>query len=410
MSSITANSTMRADRLKAVRPSMILGLVQKARQLKADGHPVIDLGIGEPDFETPQHVKDAAIKAIGNNETRYTIVPGTPAVRRAIIEKLERENRLIYRQDEISVSGGAKQVIYNAMASTLSPGDEVIIPAPYWSSYPDIVAIAEGRPVVVDCPQSQGFLISPEQLEKAITPLTKWLILNSPSNPTGGVYGSDHLEALADVLRCHPHVHILSDDIYEHLMFDGRCFTSLLNVAPDLKDRTLIVNGVSKAFAMTGWRIGYGAGPEDIVAAMNVVQGQSCTHACSISQAAAAAALSGPVDFFVERAARFQDRRDGVVAALNAIDGIDCLTPEGAFYVYPDCSGLIGMRTAAGRVLTSDTDICAWLLDEHHVSAVPGAAFGLSPHLRISTAACTDDLETACGRIAAACAELENVQ
>ncbi|WP_035900707.1 pyridoxal phosphate-dependent aminotransferase [Labrenzia sp. DG1229] len=410
MSSITAKSSIRANRLEAVRPSMILELVQKARQLMADGHPIIDLGIGEPDFETPQHVKEAAIKAIANNETRYTVVPGTTTLRQAIVAKFERENRLNYRQDEISVSGGAKQVIYNAMTATLSPGDEVIIPAPFWSSYPDIVAIAEGRPVVVDCPQGQRFLISPEQLNAAITPRTKWLILNSPSNPTGGVYGPGHLEALADVLHRYPHVHILSDDIYEHLMFDGRRFTSILNVAPDLQDRTLIVNGVSKAFAMTGWRIGYGAGSKDIIAAMNVVQGQSCTHACSISQAAAFAALTGPTDFFAKRAAAFEKRRDVVVAALNTIDGVDCLTPEGAFYVYPDCSGLIGRKTPAGRVLTSDIDICSWLLDEHHVSAVPGAAFGLSPHLRISTAAATDDLENACGRIAAACALLERVQ
>ncbi len=410
MSHVAAKSSIRANRLEAVRPSMILGLVQKSRRLMAEGHPVIDLGIGEPDFQTPQHIKDAAIAAIGKNETRYTVVPGTPTLRHAITEKFERENRLIFRQDEISVSGGAKQIIYNAMSATLSPGDEVIIPSPYWSSYPDIVAIAEGRPVVVDCPQDQRFLISPDQLNAAITPRTKWLILNSPSNPTGGVYGPEHLELLAEILRRHPHVHILSDDIYEHLMFDGRRFTSILNVAPDLQDRTLIVNGVSKAFAMTGWRIGYGAGPKDIIAAMNVVQGQSCTHACSISQAAAVAALTGPTDFFAERAAAFQKRRDVVVAALNAIEGIDCLKPEGAFYVYPDCAALIGRKTPAGRVLTSDTDICAWLLDEHHVSAVPGVAFGLSPHLRISTAASIDDLELACGRIAAACAQLEQAQ
>ncbi|MFK5980412.1 MAG: pyridoxal phosphate-dependent aminotransferase [Rhizobiaceae bacterium] len=400
---------LKANRLNAVQPSMILGLVQKARQLAADGHPVIDLGIGEPDFETPEHIKLAAIDAIRSNETRYTVVPGTPALRNAIIQKLERENGLQYGLNEISVSGGAKQVIYNAMMATLSAGDEVIIPAPYWSSYPDIVAIADGKPVIVNCPQTQDFLISPEQLEAAITLRTKWLFLNSPSNPTGGVYSADHLSALAAVLRRHPQVHILSDDIYEHLMFDGHRFASILNAAPDLQTRTLIVNGVSKVFAMTGWRIGYAAGPKEVIAGMNVVQGQSCTHACSISQAASVAALNGPTDFFAERASRFQERRDVVVSALNAIEGIDCLTPEGAFYVYPNCGGLIGKKTPTGRILKTDGDICDWLLDEHYVSAVPGSAFGLSPHMRISTAASTAELETACKRITAACAELEDI-
>jgi len=265
----------KAARLNAVQPSMILGLVQKARQLSAAGHDVIDLGIGEPDFMTPDHVKEAAIAAIRNNDTRYTVVPGSVELRKAISAKFERQNGLSYGLNEITVSNGAKQIIFNAMMATISPGDEVIIPAPYWSSYPDIVAISDGKPVIVDCPQTQGFLITPEQLENAITPRTRWLMLNSPSNPTGSVYSANHLRELSEVLRRHEHVRVLSDDIYEHLMFDGNRFTSILEVAPDLRSRVLMVNGVSKVFAMTGWRIGFAAGPEDLVTAMNTVQGQS---------------------------------------------------------------------------------------------------------------------------------------
>jgi aspartate aminotransferase len=400
-------SKMFADRLQSVQPSMILGLVQKARSLQSQGHPVIDLGIGEPDFNTPDHVKMAAVAAITADQTRYTVVPGTPALRTAIVEKLSRENMLDYTVEEVSVSNGAKQVIYNAFMATLSKGDEVIIPAPYWSSYPDMVAISDGTPVTVDCPQSENFLLSPEKLAQAITSKTRWLMLNSPSNPTGGVYSADQLAGLAEVLRRHSHVRILSDDIYEHLMFDGHKFASILNVAPDLRDRTLLVNGVSKVFAMTGWRIGYGAGPVDLIKAMNVVQGQSCTHACSISQAASIAALNGPSDFMADRATSFAARRDIVVSALNAIDGISCLNPEGAFYVYPNCAGLIGRKTPEGRILTDDQAVCDWFLDVHHVSAVPGVAFGLSPHIRISTAASEDGLREACRRISAACLSLE---
>ena len=401
-------SKMSADRLQSVQPSMILGLLQKARSLQSQGYPVIDLGIGEPDFNTPDHIKEAAIAAIVADQTRYTVVPGTPALRTAIVEKLSRENMLSYTAEEVSVSNGAKQVIYNAFMATLSKGDEVIIPAPYWSSYPDMVAIADGTPVTVDCPQSENFLLSPEKLEQTITPYTRWLMLNSPSNPTGGVYSADQLAGLADVLRCHPHVRILSDDIYEHLMFDGHKFASILNVAPDLRDRTLLVNGVSKAFAMTGWRIGYGAGPVDLIKAMNVVQGQSCTHACSISQAASIAALNGPSDFMADRANSFSRRRDIVVSALNAIVGISCLNPEGAFYVYPNCAGLIDRKTPEGRILTDDQTVCNWLLDVYHVSVVPGVAFGLSPHIRISTAASEDTLHEACRRISTACLSLES--
>lgn len=400
----------KAARLASVQPSMILGLVQKARDLAQAGHDVIDLGIGEPDFPTPDHVKAAAIEAIGANQTGYTVVPGTPALRGAIARKIARENRQTYGLNEITVTGGAKQAIFNAMMATLSSGDEVIIPAPYWSSYPDIVAIADGTPVIVDCPQEQDFLITPAQLEQAITPRTRWLFLNSPSNPTGGVYRPEHLKELAQVLARHPHVRVLSDDIYEHLIFDDHSFTSILDVAPALKDRVLIVNGVSKVFAMTGWRIGYACGSADLIAAMNVVQGQSSTHASSISQAAAVAALDGPMEFADSRRASFQARRDLVVNALTRCAGLEVRKPEGAFYLFPKCAGLIGKRTPAGDILHSDVDVCRWLLEDHHVSCVPGGAFGLSPHMRLSTAASEEALRRACARLETACASLEGVQ
>ena len=398
--------TRTAARLSMVRDSVILGLVQKARALNAQGHPVIDLGIGEPDFTTPNHVKRAAIEAINSDDTRYTVVPGTAELRAAIIRKFKRDNEVEYTPDQISVSGGAKQSIFNALMATMSPGDEAIVPSPYWSSYPDIIGIAGGKPVIVECRQEQRFLIEPQQLEAAITPRTKWLMLNSPSNPTGGVYSRDHLKALAEVLERHPHVLIMSDDIYEHLMFDTHRFTSILQVAPNLKDRTLQVNGVSKVFAMTGWRVGYAAGPSDIIAAMNKVQGQCNTHACSISQAASVAALDGPMEFCRERAAAFQERRDLVVEQINGVDQLSALKPEGAFYIYPSCAGALGRKTVTGKTLKSDVDFCTWLLEEHHVSTVPGAAFGLSPHFRISTAASLEDLQIACARIANACQSL----
>ena len=338
-------SDVNADRLAVIAPSMILGLMAQALELKALGHPVIDLGIGEPDFKTPDHIKKAAYQAIKNDETRYTLVAGTPMLRTAIRNKLKRDNNLDYPLDNITVSGGAKQVIFNAFMASLSQGDEVIVPSPNWPSYLDMVAIADGTPVSVECPQRDRFLLTPELLGAAITPSTRWLVMNSPSNPTGGAYTKTQLVQIAKVLRAHKHVWVLSDDIYEHLMFQGHDFVSILNVAPDLKSRTLLVNGVSKVFAMTGWRIGYGAGPKALIDGMNVVQGQSSTQASSISQAAAVAALNGPTDFFADRAAEFEARRDLVVAALNAIQGIKCLSPEGAFYVFPSCEGLIGKRT-----------------------------------------------------------------
>jgi len=396
-----------AHRLKAVRPSSILGLVQKAKAMSAQGHPVIDLGIGEPDFDTPDHIQMAAKIALSYGQTKYTPVPGTIETRQAIVRKFERENRLTYTPDEITVTGGAKQAIYNALMATVSPGEEVIIPAPYWSSYPDMVAMAEGRPVILDCPQEQRFLLDPAQFEAAITPKTRWLMLNSPSNPTGNIYRPEDLTAIAEVLRRHPHVMVLSDDIYEHLMFDDLKFCSILNVAPDLQDRVLVVNGVSKVFAMTGWRLGYAAGPKDLIKAMNTVQGQSTSHASSIAQAATIAALDGPTDFFAERAAQFETRRDLVVNALGALDGIDMLTPEGAFYVFPKVAGLIGKARPKGKVLGTDADVCDWLLDDHYVSCVPGSAFGFSPHIRISTASSTQNLQEACQRITAAVSTLK---
>ena len=395
-----------AQRLNSARPSVILGLVQRARQLSEAGHPVIDLGIGEPDFETPAHVKEAAIAAIRNNATKYTVVAGEPKLREVIAGKFLYENSLSYEINEISVSGGAKQAIFNAMMASLSPGDEVIIPAPYWPSYIDIVEMCQGVAVVVDCPQSKNFLITAEQLERVIGENTKWLILNSPSNPTGSVYSPEQLRDLAQVLERHPKAYILSDDIYEHLIFDGNQFVSILNVAPQLRDRTLVVNGVSKVFAMTGWRLGYSAGPKHLIDNINAVQSHSTTHASSISQAAALAALTGPKDFISERSMSFQKRRDIVIAALSEAVNLSMIIPAGAFYAYPNCAGVIGKRSSEGKDIGSDVDFCTWLLESWHVSTVPGTAFGLSPHLRISTAASEESLKTACARIVDAIATL----
>ncbi len=386
---------------------MIMRLLQEAKRLQAAGQPVIDLGIGEPDFNTPDHIKEAAYQAIAENCTRYTMTPGLPVLREAIAEKLATENALRYSIEQISVSGGAKQAIFNAMMATITPGDEVIIPAPYWSSYVDIVSLCGGTPVTVPCELSQGFRISAAQLEAAVTARTKWFILNSPSNPTGSVYSADHLKTLAEVLDRHPQVQILSDDIYEHLIFEDRQFTSIINAAPQLQERTLLVNGVSKVFAMTGWRIGYCAGSKPLVAAINTIQGQSTTHACSISQAASLAALTGPKDFLKPRTCVFQQRRDLVVRALSETPHLAVATPQGAFYAYPCCSGAIGKTTPDGKRLSTDVEFCTWLLEASHVSTVPGTAFGLSPYFRISTAAGDEKLRTACRRIVDACGKLD---
>jgi aspartate aminotransferase len=396
-----------ASRLSRIQPSPTLAVTAKAAELKAAGRDVIGLGAGEPDFDTPDNIKQAAIAAIGAGETKYTPIHGTPALRAAIARKFARENGLDYAPDEIAVACGGKQIIYNAMMATLDPGDEVIIPAPYWVSYPDIVLLAEGTPVFVECPQDAGFRMQPADLERAITPKSKWVILNSPSNPSGAAYDADELQAFARVLLAHPQLRMMSDDIYEHLVYDGFKFTTPAQVEPELKERALTLNGVSKAYAMTGWRLGFAGGPRDLIAAMAKVQSQSTTHTSSISQAATIEALDGPQDFIGERNAVFKERRDIVVASMNQTTGLSCLTPQGAFYVFPSCAGVIGRKTPEGQTLKSDTDFATYLLDAVGVAVVPGAAFGLSPHFRISYATSTENLKEACARIQNACEALK---
>jgi aspartate aminotransferase len=395
-----------ADRLGRIKPSATIAVTQKARELKAAGKDVIGLGAGEPDFDTPENIKDAAIRAIRGGDTKYTAVDGTPALKAAIVAKLKRENGLAYVPDQVIVGTGGKQVIYNALMATLNPGDQVIVPAPYWVSYPEMVALAEGEPVAVDCPANNGFKLMPEDLEKAITPKTKWLILNSPSNPTGGAYTAAELQALAEVLRRHPQVHVLTDDMYEHLVYDGFAFATMAEVAPDLYDRTLTMNGVSKAYCMTGWRIGYGAGPKALVKAMTTIQSQSTSNPSSVSQAAAVEALNGPQDFIARNNEHFKARRDLVVAELNKAPGLHCHRPEGAFYVYPSCAGTLGRKTPGGRVIQSDEDFVTYLLEDAGVAVVQGSAFGLAPYFRISYATSSEVLAEACRRIRAACEKL----
>lgn len=396
-----------AARLGAIEVSPIIAVMARARALKAAGRDVIALGFGEPDFDTPEHVQEATIAAMRRGETRYTAIDGTPALKQAIAHKFATENGLTYAPEEITVATGAKQVIYNAMMATLDDGDEVIIPAPYWSSYLDIALIAGGRPVVPVCSQQDGFKLTPAALAGAITPRTRWLFLNSPSNPTGVAYSAAELAALAEVLRAHDHVWVMSDDIYEHLRYGDTPFATIAAVAPDLKPRVLTLNGVSKAYCMTGWRLGYAGGPAALVKAMAVVQSQSTSNPSSLSQAGAVAALSGPQDLIAEHNAIFRERRDLVVAALNRIAGVECPVPDGAFYVYPSVAGLIGRRTAKGALIASDADLVAYLLEEADVAVVPGSAFGLSPHLRLSYATDTATLAEACRRIAVACSVLK---
>jgi aspartate aminotransferase len=395
-----------ASRIGRIKPSPTVAAGQKARELRAQGRDIISLDAGEPDFDTPDSIKEAAIAAIRAGQTKYTTVDGTPALKEAICAKFKRENGLDYTPAQINVGVGGKHVLYNALMATLDAGDEVIVPAPYWVSYPDMAILADGTPVFVECPAETGFKLRPEALERAITPRTKWLVLNSPSNPTGAAYTSDELKALADVLLRHPQVYILNDDMYEHLVYDGFRFSTIAQVEPRLYDRTLTVNGVSKAYAMTGWRIGYAGGPVDLIKAMAKIQSQSTTNPSSISQAAAVAALNGPQDFIPERAAVFQERRDLVVGMLNQANGITCHRPEGAFYVYPSCAGTIGKKTPDGKVIESDQDFADYLLMEAGVSVVFGAAFGLSPFFRISYATSTALLEEACRRIQRACGAL----
>lgn len=395
-----------ADRLGRIKPSPTLAVAAKAKALKADGRDVLDLGLGEPDFDTPDFIKDAAIVAMKAGQTKYTVVDGTPELKKAIIAKFKRENDLDYTPEQISVGTGGKQILFNALLASVNPGDEVIIPAPYWVSYPDMVSFAEGTPVIVECLESSGFKMSAEQLQNAITPKTKWVILNSPSNPTGAAYTKAEMKALTDVLKKNPHVYVMSDDIYEHLVYDGFEFSTPAQLEPSLYDRTLTVNGVSKAYSMTGWRIGYAGGPKELIKAMALLQSQSTSNPSSISQAAAVGALNGDQSFLNGWREAYAERRDLVVGLLNQVDGLACPKPEGAFYVYPSCAGVIGMETKDGNVITSDEDFVTYLLESEGVACVHGAAFGLSPHFRISYATSNSVLEDACRRIARACGNL----
>ncbi|MEQ8332137.1 pyridoxal phosphate-dependent aminotransferase [Nisaea sp.] len=395
-----------ADRLGRIKPSPTIAISAKARELKAAGGDVIGLSAGEPDFDTPAHIIEAAIDAMKRGDTRYTDPDGTPELKDAICRKFKRDNNLDYARNQITVGTGGKQVLYNALMATLNPGDEVIIPAPYWVSYPDMVLLAEGEPVIVPCPQEMDFKLQPEDLEKAITPKTKWIILNSPSNPSGAGYTREDMKKVTDVLMKHPHVYVMTDDMYERLVYDDFEFCTPAEVEPGLYDRTLTVNGMSKAFCMTGWRIGFAAGPVELITAIRKIQSQSTSNPSSISQAASIAALDGPQDFIAENNKAFQARRDLVVSMLNQASGLNCPTPDGAFYVYPSCAGVIGKTTPDGKVIGNDEDFCTYLLEAEGVAAVHGEAFGLSPHFRISYATSDSILEDACERIQRACAAL----
>ena len=399
--------TLLAQRLGRVKQSATIVFTQLARDMRAQGRDVISLSSGEPDFDTPDNIKDAAIDAIRRGETKYTPVDGIPELKSAICAKFKRDNGLDYKPSQVTVSPGGKHVIYNALVATLDPGDEVVIPAPYWVSYPDMVLLCGGEPVIVNCPQNNGFKMRPEDLESAITDRTKWLILNSPSNPTGAAYTMDDLKALGEVLKRHPQVHVLTDDMYEHLVYDDFEFATIAEATPELYDRTLTMNGMSKAYCMTGWRVGYAAGPEPLIKAMAKVQGQNTSGPTSISQWASVEALNGPQDFIAEHNVDYKKRRDMVVDMLNKADGLHCHRPEGAFYVYPSCAGVIGKTTPAGKLIEKDEDFVVYLLETEGVAAVHGEAFGLSPHFRVSYATSYELLEDACKRIQRACAALK---
>jgi aspartate aminotransferase len=400
---MTDLSAFRASsRLNGMGVSEILVRSGQAAAFKRAGRDMIILGAGEPDFDTPDHIKAAAYRAIADGQTKYTILDGSLELKEAVQAKFERENQLSYEIREISCGAGAKQILYNAFMASLDSGDEVVIPTPYWTSYADIVKIAGGNPVEVSCGEESGFLLSPDRLEAAITDRTRWLLINSPSNPSGAAYSADDLRALAEVLRRHPQVWLMSDDMYEHILYDDRVFVTFAQVASDLRERTLTVNGVSKAYAMTGWRLGYCAGPAPLIAAMATVQSQATSCPSSVSQAAAIAALNGPQEIVRERAISFQRRRDLVVSRLNEIEGISCRLPDGAFYAYPSCAGVIGLRTLAGVVLTDDRAFADYLM-EWDVAVIPGSCFGLAPFFRISYATSERELLTALDRIDAAC-------
>jgi aspartate aminotransferase len=396
-----------ADRLARVKPSPTMAITALATELAASGRDIIALSQGEPDFDTPVNIREAGIAAIQRGETRYTVFDGRIELKRAICRKFKRENGLDYEPTQITVSNGGKQVLYNALVASLSPGDEVVIPAPYWVSYPEMVLLCDGEPVPVACSQNNGFKMRPEDLDAAITPKTKWLILNSPSNPSGAAYTEADLRALADVLLKHPHVWVMTDDMYEHLVYDDFQYRTIAQVEPLLYERTLTVNGVSKAYCMTGWRIGYAGGPRELIRAMGAVQSNSTANPCSISQAAAIEALTGPQDFIPKHTLLFKERRDLVVDQLNRVPGLHCPLPEGAFYVYPSCAGLIGKRTPKGATIGSDEDFVRYLLEAEGVAVVHGAAFGLAPHFRISYATSNDVLQDACARIDRACRALQ---
>ncbi len=395
-----------ADRLARVKPSPTMAITALATELKAAGRDIVSLSVGEPDFDTPPNIQEAAIAAMRRGETRYTTFDGSIELKRAVCAKFKRENHLDYETSQITISSGGKQVLYNAMVATLNPGDEVVIPAPFWVSYPEMVLLSDGTPVPVPCPQNNSFKLRPEDLEAAITPRTKWLILNSPSNPTGSAYTAAELRAVAEVLLRHPQVWVMTDDMYEHVIYDDFDYRTIAEVEPRLYDRTLTVNGVSKAYCMTGWRIGYGGGPKALIKAMGAIQSNSTANPCSISQAAAIEALTGPQDFIPVHNQSFKERRDLVVDMLNRVPGLFCPRPEGAFYVYPSCAGVIGRRTPAGQTIATDGDFARYLLEETGVAVVHGEAFGLSPHFRISYAASTEVLRDACTRIEQACRAL----
>ena len=396
-----------SQRLKKIQPSLTVSINVKANALRAEGRDVLVLAAGEPDFDTPQNICQAAIKAMNEGQTRYVPGKGTPALQQAIVAKFKRDNNLSYNLDEIMVGVGGKHIIYNAMMATLNPGDEVIIPAPFWVSYPDIVMLAEGKPIIVKCDASQDFKITPEQLENNITNKTKWLMLNSPSNPTGAVYSFNELKALSEVLLKFPNVLVLTDDIYEKIIYDDGVFSTIASVEPKMKERTLTLNGVSKAYCMTGWRLGYCGGPREIIAGMNKIQSQSTTSTSSISMAASVEALSGDQEFINLHNIQFKKRRDMVVKNLNQINGINCSIPPGAFYVYPSCEGIIGKKTSAGNTINTDEDFMNFLLESEGMAGVHGEAFGLSPYFRLSYATDEKTLADACNRIERACNNLK---
>jgi aspartate aminotransferase len=395
-----------ASRIASVGVSKILQIGAKAAAMKRDGLPVIILGAGEPDFDTPDNVKDAAKRAIDAGETKYTALDGTPALKKAIVEKFHRENGVDHTTEEVTVATGAKQILFNAFMASIDPGDEVIIPTPYWTSYSDIVEICGGVSVLIPCDAKAGFRLQAAQLEKAITPKTRWVLLNSPSNPSGAAYSAEDYRPLLDVLLRHPHVWLMVDDMYEHIVYDDFAFVTPVAIEPRLKERALTINGVSKAYAMTGWRIGYAGGPKALIKAMAVIQSQATSCPSSVSQAASVEALNGPQDFLKGRRDSFRQRRDLVVSRLNAIDGLECRTPEGAFYTFSGCAGVLGKTTPKGKRLEADQDFTDYLLEEAHVAVVPGSAFGLSPYFRISYATSEAELVEALDRIERACAAL----